>query len=422
MTKPPRKAESFDVLVVGAGPAGLIAAAVAACDGTRTALVEQLDRPALKLLASGGGRCNFTNTLDHDAFMAAFGKHGRFLQPALAAFDNQALRRFLDELGVPSKSPDGFHVYPESESSRSVADALRRLCARRAVRTFLSTRADALVVRDGRVAGVRTAQGSMTASRVLLAAGGQGYPDLGGSRSGYELAQAAGHSITPLVPALVPLVTRERWPHALAGVAVSGARLWIDLPGARRAGAEGDILFTHRGISGPAVLDLSGAVAQRLAEAGAVPLRIDLTPRRDREAWISVFESWQRHHGRGKVLGALGRHLPSSLCAALLRLAGCPEDTVAAEWRREHRDRIADLLTALPLTISGTEGFERAMVTRGGVSLREVDPRTLESRLVKGLFFAGEVLDLDGPSGGFNLQWAFSSGHLAGLCAGNKKG
>ena len=419
----PGSPNAADVLVVGAGPAGLLAAITAAesrraCPvGAGVLVLEQLDHPGAKLLASGGGRCNLTNTLPPDAFAERFGRQGRFIQPALAAFGPDALRRFLDSLGVPTHAPDGLHVYPAGDSAAAVRKALLARARELGVALRLGVRAAALDIRGDALRGLATSDGPLAARTVVLATGGRGYPALGGSDSGYRLARQAGHTVVEPTPALVPLVTRESWPGALAGLSLEGVRVRIDLPGRpRRAGSvTGDVLFTHRGLSGPAVLDLSGDVARALRDRREVPLRLELKPEESAEDWLARFDAWAEREGRKAVRTLLTVHVPRALADCLCRLADVDAAVRAGQVSRPARRALAGLLTALPLTVVATEGWDRAMVTRGGVALKEVDPKRLASRRLAGLFFAGELLDLDGPSGGFNLQWAFSSGRLAGL-------
>lgn len=408
-----------DVVIVGAGPAGLTAAITAAGEGARAIVFEQLDRPAAKLAAAGGGRCNLTNTLDRDTFMARFGRQGRFMAPALEAMDSVGLRRFLDDIGVPTHAPDGLLVYPKSNSGADVQQALRRRVEELLGATLrLGARVTGLLLEGHAVRGLVTDAGCYTASRVVLATGGKAYPSLGASGSGYALAAQAGHAIIDARPALVPLVVREVWPRACAGVSVPAARIWIDLPGRPRAGVTGDVLFTHRGLSGPGVLDLSGDVSELLAQGPGVPIRVCLTPGVSAEEWPGRFAEWESSSPRKTVHNLLDGALPQSLARAVAEEAGVGRETRISEVSSDRRRRLAELLTAARLTVVATEGFAQAMATRGGVRLAEVDPATLESRLVKGLHFAGEILDLDGPCGGFNLQWAFSSGFLAGRSAG----
>ncbi len=410
--------DARNVLVVGAGPAGMTAALAAAEAGARVVLLEHLDRLGAKLLATGGGRCNLTTTLPVPEIMARFGRQGRFMAPALAALGPAALRALLASLGVPTHAPDGLHVYPASESARDVRKALQRRLRDLGVEVRTAVRAAGLWIDGGRLAGLVTAgAGRVRAGRVILATGGRSYPDLGATGDGYDLARAAGHAIVEPVPALVPLLTREAWPRDLAGVAVPAARVWIDLPRAGRAGSRGDLLFTHRGLSGPAVLDLSGDVAALLVRRPTVPICLNLAPGTSEADWLARLDGWTAEGGAKTVAALLATRVPRRLAGALSGLAGVGPSVRPGQVPRAARRALAAALAGVRLEVTGTEGFERAMVTRGGVALKDVDPATLQSRHLPGLFFAGELLDLDGPCGGFNLQWAFSSGYLAGRAA-----
>jgi hypothetical protein len=405
-----------DVLVVGAGPAGLMAAIAASERGRRVVVLEQLQRPGAKLLASGGGRCNLTNTLPAEAFMARFGRQGRFMEPALAALDSAALCRFFLRLGVATHAPDGFHVYPMSDSAVTVQSALWRRARALGAEVRLGVRVAGLWMEAGRLRGLETSAGRVGARQVIVATGGRGYPALGGGTTGYDLARQAGHTVVEPAPALVPLVVRESLCRSCAGASLSCACVRIVAAGEPRAGVAGEVLFTHTGLSGPAVLDLSGDVSALLRKQASVPLLLDLAPGTTPAQWRRRLEEWRTSDPHKTVVGLLDRHLPRSLAAALAALAGIGPGVRPPQVSARVAGHLAKLLTALPLTVTATEGWDRAMVTRGGVRLKEVDPHTLASKRLAGLAFAGEVLDLDGPSGGFNLQWAFSSGHLAGRC------
>lgn len=417
MTRPVRPRAVPTVVIVGAGPAGFAAALAAARRGASVRLCEQLPRAGAKLLVTGGGRCNLTNTLPPDEFMARFGRDGRFMQPALAAMDSSRLRALMAELGAPTHAPGGFLVYPVSDSARTIQQALLRACADAGVELLSSCEVRGLVLDRGSVAGAMTALGPIGADAVLLATGGRSYPELGATGSGYALARQAGHRITPLLPVLVPLRTRETWPRECAGVSVSRTRVWIDLPKHRAGAVDGDVLFTHSGISGPAVLDLSRSVVPLLQEQPEVPVRVRLAPGVPDGDWPRLFAEWRTAHGRKHVANLLDRYLPARLAHAAIRSADVPDDVTAASLTRGQGEALTGTLSGARLTITGAGGFDQAMVTRGGVSLKEVHPASLESRLVRGLFFAGEILDLDGPCGGYNLQWSFSSGWLAGASA-----
>jgi len=403
-----------DVAVVGAGPAGLMAAITAAERGRRVLVLERLDHPGAKLLASGGGRCNLTNTLSPAALAEHFGRQGRFALAALEAFGPEALRRFLAGLGVATHAPDGVHVYPVSERSADVRDALLARARDLGVGLRVGVRVEGLRVEAGALKGLETSAGPLAARAVVLATGGRGYADLGGSDSGYRLARQAGHTVIEPTPALVPLVTRESWPHKIAGLSLEGVGVGLAVPRGKRGGVTGGVLFTHRGVSGPAVLDLSGDVACLLRKRRDVPICLNLSPEESAEDWLARLDAWAEGERRKTVRSLLAAHVPRALADALCRLADADPSAKAGQVPRAARRALAGLLANLPLTVTATEGWDRAMVTRGGVALKEVDPKRLASRRVAGLFFAGEVLDLDGPSGGFNLQWAFSSGRLAG--------
>ncbi len=410
-------ADATDVIVVGAGAAGMLAAIAAGQCGARVVMLEQLDRAGAKLLASGGGRCNLSNTLPAGEFMARFGREGRFLSAALEALGCEKLRAMLAGLDVPTHVAGSGQVYPASNRAATVQTALRRRCEQLGATLRTGARVEALCIEAGRVTGVRVGGAALAARTVVLATGGRSYARLGGTGGGYALARQAGHVLVAPTPALVPLVTAERWCRKLAGVSAP-ARVRVGLPGQSRRGELGDVLFTHRGVSGPAVLDLSGEVAELLADCAEVPILFDFAPDAPRGESLRRMDDWRRRAGRRHVRALLAERLPAALAAALCDHAGVAAETLAAHLTGEQARALAGELHACRLTVTGTEGWAAAMVTRGGVALRQVDPRSLASRLVEGLHFAGELLDLDGPCGGFNLQCAFATGFLAGLSAG----
>ena len=408
------------VAVVGAGASGQLAAIAAAHGGASVVLIEQLRRPGVKLLATGGGRCNITNLSSQAAFVAAFGRQGRFMTPALDLLGPEALREFFDRLSVPTVVEDALYVFPASGRAADVQAALARRCDQLGVERLAGQPVTGLWVEGGALSGVECSDGRrVDADRVVLACGGASWPELGGTGGGYALARQGGHTIVEPTPALVPLITREKWPEKLAGVSTPRARVWIDLPRQSNAGLTGALLLTHHGLSGPAILNLSGTVA-RLLGKNPVPIRIELLAGVDVQAWRTRFDDWRTASGSRSVVGLLRESLPESLCLALCEQAGVAPATTAAQLSAPGRDALARSLGALPFTVTETKGFDVAFVTRGGVKLSEVAPATLASRLLAGLFFAGELLDLDGPCGGFNLQWAFASGYLAGRSAANR--
>ncbi len=415
---PPRSDPRPGLIIVGAGPAGLTAAIVAARAGGRVTVCEQLERAGAKLEVTGGGRANLTNLLSREEFTAGFGRQGRFILPALEALDPSGLRDFMKALGVPTEAPDGLRVYPKSNRAQDVLEGLLKECGRLNVDLRTGVRVSDLILEHGRVRGVIGNQKALSGEQVIIAAGGKSYAELGGTGGGYRLALQAGHSLVPPVPALVPLVTRETWPRACAGVSLPAVVLSIAQARGSGNSSSGALLFTHRGLSGPATLNLSGRVARLLLARESVPLRLDLFSGTHAAAWQERLDSWRREQGKKQLTTLLGYHMPHSLAEAACTENGCRQNIRPAELTVHQRDRVSRWLAEIPLTVVSTEGFEKAIVTSGGVALKEVSPKTLESRLVQGLYFAGEVLDLDGPCGGFNLQWAFSSGWLAGISAG----
>jgi predicted Rossmann fold flavoprotein len=412
--------DGVDIVVVGGGPAGLMAAIAATRVGARVVLCEQLDRPGRKLLATGGGRCNLTNRLPPPTFTARFGEARRFVQSALGALSQAALEDFFRERGVATECSDGTHVFPASQRAADVLRVLLDECTALGVTLYPDRCVTGLICDSGIIAGVETSRGPIAATRIIVAAGGRSYRSLGATGAGYGLATSVGHRIVAPVPALVGLRTAEKWPGHCTGIVLPAVKLWIGQPG-RKPGysVTGDLLFTHHGVSGPVALDISGMVARQLHE-GAAQVMLCMAPLPDIDAagWRQRFEEWRHADGKRQVQSALAEFFPRAIAAALCSAAAVDPAVRCGEIVRNDRDRLTALLAAVPLTITATNGFDAAMATAGGVALDEVDHRTLQSRLVQNLFFAGEVLDVDGPCGGYNLQWAFSSGRLAGESAG----
>lgn len=391
-----------------------MAAGTAAERGLAVLALEQMPRPGLKLLASGGGRCNVTHAAAADEIMAAFGRQGRFMAPALASLGPDALRGWLRDRGVETVvEPDGC-VFPQTQSASSVLRALAARLAGRGAEVRASARADRLLTEGGVVRGVVSSGAEIRAPAVIVASGGRSYAALGGTGGGYALAQQAGHTVRPLLPALVPLVTGDAWVAGLSGNTLPDVELRVADKAYARERSRGPLLFTHRGISGPAVLNLSGCVAGVLQREPSATLRINWVAGEDSRTWAERLDAWRAAAGARRVVRLLQEFMAYGIAAQLCALSGIGEDHPAGRLSRAQAEGLVKNLTALELRIAATEGFEKAMVTRGGVALKEVDPDTLQSRLVRGLFFCGEVLDLDGPCGGYNLQWAFASGMLAG--------
>lgn len=406
---------SADVIVVGAGAAGLIAAITAARQGNKVILFEKLSKIAAKLKATGGGRCNLTNTLSNEDFMSRFGREGRFMTPALNAFDHKALISFFAQIGVESHAPDGYRVFPISHSSQSIIEALESEIERLGIILITGTRIDRIESEGTQVSGVSSAHETYHASKVIIATGGLGYPQLGAEGDGFEMARDIGHKITDLYPAMMPLRTQERWVAECRADTIPKVEIKIDLPKAKGIRAHGDLIFTQNGIRGPVVLDVAREITPLIEKYGSVPLLINMTKGLNEEQLRAHIKREIDRRPEQSILTHMITLLPESLCRALCGIAGADPDCGFNKLEGMVRDRLIKLLAWTPLTVIGHDGFKMAMITRGGVSLKEISPETMESKILSGLYFCGEVMNLDGPCGGYNLQWSFSSGYLAGL-------
>lgn len=400
----------FDVIVVGSGAAGMMAAIVAARNEKQVLLLEKLPKLGAKLKATGGGRCNLTNTLDNESFMARFGRHGKFMRNALERFDHKALMAFFDELGVKSHAPDGYRVFPVSHNSETILSALEKELAHLNVTVKTHESVVELCVEDETITGVKSEKNHYEAPRVIIATGGLGYPKLGTTGDGQSMAKAVGHSVSAMYPAMMPLVTKETWVQHCRADTIARVSLHVNLPKYKKYKAIGDLIFTKNGIRGPVVLDFAREVTPLLEHYDEVPLLLNLTQGKNEE---EIRQHIKEHAGLS-VQDTLSKLLPLSLVRELCQLSGVPLEATFKNAQPQKRDALIRLLVETPLTVTGHEGFDKAMITRGGISLKEVRPETMQSKRVHGLYFCGEVMDLDGPCGGYNLQWSFASGYLAG--------
>ncbi len=404
---------AVDVAVVGAGAAGFMAAIQAARRGRRTLLLEKKPQPGLKILISGGGRCNLTTTRTGPDLEAQYGaRRGRFLRHALRSFPPADLRAFVEAAGLPLREEDLEKLFPVSQKARDVVDLFVRLCreAGAELRTGVGVRA---VRRDGARFVVATDAGEVHASSVVLATGGLSYPKTGATGDGYGFCRTFGHTITATFPALAPLWVEAPWVRALQGIVLHGVEIAVADPQGRVVHSRRrPILFTHKGLSGPAPMDLAGDVEEL---RGAANVCFDFTPgvlREDLERqWLAAAAA----HGARGVESLLPPQLPERVRDALVSCAAA--GGTLANLGKDARRRLLLVTKRLCVPAPRSLGYDHAEVTRGGVALDEIDARTMQSRLVPGLFVCGELLDVDGPIGGFNFQAAFATGRLAGLVA-----
>jgi len=423
----------YDVIVVGGGAAGLMAAGQAAQQGARTLLLEKKNRPGRKLLLTGNGRCNLPNTHPLPDFLDHFRHNGPFLRQAFSEFFANDLVRFLHRLGVETMTESSGRVFPASGSAQEVLDGLLSWNTNSGVTIQNHAPVERLLIEERHIIGVEVAAVSVAATNagpardyprrtyrapaVILTTGGASYPGTGSSGAGYRLAEAVGHTIVPVRPALVPLETAGDTAQALQGLSLQDVAVSVWFKGKKRGEITGEMLFTHFGVSGPAVLSLSGQVVDARLAGHRVSLGIDLFPGLEEDELDRQLLRSIDAHGRQQIGTLLKDLLPrrmSPLCAAS---TGIPLHRVGHQLSAPERARLRAWLKDVRFEITRHRSFKEANITAGGVNTREVDPNTMQSRRITGLFFAGEVLDVDADTGGYNLQAAFSTGWLAGHAA-----
>ena len=484
----------FDVAILGAGAAGMMAACtlaertldpVTGKTRLRIAIFEKNSQPGIKVLVCGGGRCNFTNAGSVDFLIEQFGRNGRFLTPALQHLDNEALRQWFADRGVPSHEEPGGKIYPDSNQAKSVVDALVSTMQRYGVRSYPGTTVSCVHAEKGirpefqqlppifvvhtktvcdrldagrQMSGPIAGPGMIMANILLIAVGGMSYQRMGTTGDGYRFAEALGHSVVTPRPAIVGLLVQEEWVKSLQGLAVEEVEVRIAVSGplpklatGRPVPSVNDMLFTHFGLSGPAVLNPSEIVAELLEKFETVEVVVDFARAMTHEALHALMRSWQQHSGKKLLRKILCQHardieitstspdqtgiggaagsgerrefsLPTRLAEKFLELEGIPREQICATLTSAQMHRLVERIKQSRFTVTGTRGFKEAMVTAGGVKLSEVDPKTMESKVCPNLFLTGEVLDLTGPSGGYNLQLAFSTGSLAGRAIAERLG
>mgnify|MGYP005839339689 CR=1 FL=1 len=395
----------------------MMAAGRAAACGAPVLLLEKKDRLGLKLRITGKGRCNLTNATDMDDFVSHFGPTGRFLYRAFSRFFSAELRAFFAARGVPTVVERGQRVFPASNEARHIVDALCQYLGEHGVSIQYNTPVTQLLTKDQRIIGVQTGAGrTLHAPCVILATGGASYPLTGSTGDGYRLAAEVGHRIVPIRPALVPLETEELWAAALQGLSLRNVQVSLLLDGRPLAREFGEMLFTHFGVSGPLILTLSKRAVAAL-ERGRVELSIDLKPALNDEQLDQRLRRELERSGRRSFRNILKTLLPLRLRDPFIALTGIPADKPGHQITGEERQRIHRQLRDMRLTVKAPRPLSEAIVTAGGVDINEIEPRTMESKLIQGLYFCGEVIDIDADTGGYNLQAAFSTGFLAGESA-----
>ena len=405
------------VVVIGGGAAGLMAAVIAGREGAKVTLLEKMNYVGKKMGITGKGRCNITNASDMSDFIKNTPGNGKFLYGAYERFTNEDLLQLLHDAGLETKVERGGRVFPASDSALDVRNTFMKLMKHYGVDVHLEEPVKKLLVDDGIVTGVVTDKETYHADAVVIATGGKSYPATGSTGDGYILAAQVGHKITDIRPSLVPIVTEESWVKDLMGLSLRNIELSVVAKNKVQAKMFGEMMFTHFGITGPIVLSLSHTVGKlmRKKNIGTIGLDINLKPALSPETLDKRLQKDFDLYSKKQLINGMKDLLPSRLIPLIIELAGIDPQKPINQISKEERQQIGYMLQHMPLTVKGLRPVEEAIVTAGGISLKEFNPKTMESKLVKGLYGAGEVLDIDAFTGGYNLQAAFSTGYVAAM-------
>ncbi|HHY81831.1 MAG TPA: NAD(P)/FAD-dependent oxidoreductase [Clostridiales bacterium] len=405
---------SRKVVVIGGGPAGIMAAAAAGSRGLDATLVEKNDKLGRKLYLTGKGRCNITNNADMETFIANVPTNAKFLYSAFYTFTNQDLIALLNQLGLKTKVERGNRVFPVSDKSSDVIKVLEKHLMNNNVRV-IKGEADRITAENNHITAVHLKDGRiLPCNSAVVATGGISYPATGSTGDGYRFARELGHTIIPPKPSLVPLESMEDWPAQAQGLSLKNISITVTDKNDKKIFEDfGEMIFTHYGVSGPVILSASSYMGKM--EPGKYRIKIDLKPALAEEQLDARIQRDFAKYARKIFSNSLDDLLPQKLIPVIIQLSGIPSDKPVHQITKEERRTLVSLLKGLTLTVKGYRPIKEAIITSGGVSTREIDPSTMESKLVKGLFFAGEVIDVDAYTGGFNLQIAFSTGYLAGM-------
>lgn len=413
--------KTYDVVVVGGGPAGMMAAIQAAKFKRKVLLIEKNNSLGKKLLITGSGRCNMTNTAELNDFTKKFGKRGVFLRSAFSSFSNKDLIDFFKSQGLDFKVEGAGRVFPATDDSKSVLNVLKECLNVNRVKIMYNTCLSCVKNINGSFRldlNLENGGTCVNAENVILATGGASYRATGSTGDGFPIAEKFGHTIMPLKPGSVPLKTRESWVKDLQGISLENVGLTFK-SNKKKISDRGDVIFTHFGVSGPKILDLSAKIVSLLEKQDEVPLFVDLKPDTGREELgVELVEAF-KIHGKTDLKNFMKLSMPNRMIPVFMQLSNVDPKKKLNQINKKERKSMLNLLKAFPLTVMGHLPLEKAMVTCGGVSKKEINPQSMESKFVPGLYFAGEIIDGCAPSGGYNLQQAFSTGYLAGRSASN---
>ena len=413
--------QKYNLIIVGAGAAGLVAAITAAKNNKKVLLIEKLSTIGTKLKATGGGRCNLSNTLSNEEFIKSFGKNGRFITTALEKFDYKDLISFFKNIGVDTHIPDGFRIFPTTHKSTTILDAFEKQIKNLNIEVLLSTKVEHIIIENNQANGVSINDKQYFANNIILSTGGLGYPQLGSSGDGHIMAKDIGHKITTMYPAMMPLYVKESWVANCTADTIAKATIKVDIKKYNKLKQTDDLIFTKDGLRGPVILDFSREITPLFDKFKEIPILVNFTKNKNEDQIIQHIKNKQSKKQNTNLLDILTTLIPKSLAIELMKLAKINIDSFFSKIDGKSKNKLIQLLSWTPLTIEGNDGFKKAMITRGGIDLKEIDPKTMQSKLINNLYFCGEIVNLDGPCGGYNLQWAFSSGYLAAISCNENK-
>lgn len=409
-----QKDEKFDVAVIGGGPSGIIAAGRAGELGARVIIIEKNDILGKKLLMTGNGRCNLTQAeFDIRKLVEKFGENGKFLFSSLSVFGTKETIDFFNKLGLETKVERGGRVFPASDDSHDVLNTLIKYIQRNNVKIRLNSKVTDVEKEENKISYIKVGEEKIFADKYIISTGGKSYPGTGSTGDGFKWALKLGHSVTELSPSLVPVKISDDWVKELQGLSLKNVELNIYQNNRRQDSFFGEMLFTHFGISGPIVLSASKLIGQ-LLKKGNVKVSIDLKPALDfTKLDKRILRDFQEYQNK-LFKNSLKDLLPQKLIPIIVRLSGIDPDKQVNSITKEERHKIVSLLKKLDMNVSGLLGFDYSLVTSGGINIKEIDPKTMRSKLIRNLYFAGEIIDLDGPTGGYNLQMCWTTGYIAG--------
>lgn len=401
------------VIIIGGGPAGMMAAGTAAQKGNLVTIIEKNERFGKKLFITGKGRCNVTNATDPEELIANTPGNPYFLYSAFYTFPSTATISFFENLGVPIKIERGNRAFPKSDKSGDIVRAMERFLKNNGVKIKLNTQAKNIIVENNTVKGVETDKGFLECDSVVVATGGLSYPMTGSTGDGFKFAKKCGHNVTKLYPSLVPLKVKEKWVSQLMGLSLKNVRVSVEVDKKEVYSGFGEMLFTHYGVSGPLVLSASRFINDKIEKKPEI--FIDLKPAMsEKELDNRILRDFNKYSNKD-FKNALDDLLPQKLIPVIIKLSGISDVKKVNSITKEERIKLVGIIKSLKFTVTDTTGYNEAVVTRGGINVDEIAPSTMKSKKVKGMLFAGEIIDVDSFTGGFNLQIAFSTGYLAGI-------